>query len=427
METKVEKLKESRIRTTTIVPVEAKKIAEEQAVLSLGKKVRIKGFREGMAPPAVVREHITAEQIQEEMVRVIMPTVVTEALKTSNAKPIIRPSASVESLDPLTITLLFVERPVATLKKPEKIAVEKKALTDASTDDIDHFVHTLLMQDHTETMVDREAKKGDIVKIGLVAKEKNGTPIEELTIGNYSVMIGHEEFLHVLEPHLVGMKKGEKKNTTVDFPKDFDITTVQGKKITLDITVNDVAEVTLPTLTAAYLHSRLGAERTPEAFREDVKQMLTTKQKNEEMKRREEELYAKTKEATQVEIAPELIDTETQEMLSDLQDRLKKQEMTLEQWLKSTGKEAKDVIEEMKGIAKDRIILRFGMQALAEWKKMEPDATKLAQAIAEERKQAESSHSIREEDWKPGGNAYEQILFNLRMQQLVQEMIKDEA
>ena len=155
--------------------------------------------------------------------------------------------------------------------------------------------------------------------------------------------------------------------------------------------------------------------------------MLTTKQKNEEMKRREEELYAKTKEATQVEIAPELIDTETQEMLSDLQDRLKKQEMTLEQWLKSTGKEAKDVIEEMKGIAKDRIILRFGMQALAEWKKMEPDATKLAQAIAEERKQAESSHSIREEDWKPGGNAYEQILFNLRMQQLVQEMIKDEA
>ena len=427
METKIEKLKQSRIRTTTVVPAEDRTQAEQEALRSLAKQVRIKGFREGMAPPEMVREHVKKEQLMEETVRAVLPKVLAAALKDSGAKPIIRPNANVTSMEPLTITLTFVERPAVELKKPDNIKVEKKPLGDATPQEIEEFINKLLRQDGTEVPVDRVAAKGDIVKVSLTTKDKSGEPVNELTVGHYSVTLGSEEVLPELEQHITGMKKGDVKKVDIDFPKSHDIPVIQGKKLNIEITAKEVAEAKLPELTADYIKTRLGAERTPEAFRTEIGQMLTNQKRGAEMKRREEELYAKVKAATQIDVAPELIDAEVQEMLRDLQERLKQQQTTVEQWLESTGKKWEEVVDEMKGIAKERIVLRFGMQMLADHRKAEPDATKLAASLESERMHAqEHGQTIPEAELKPGGSVYEQASWELKMQKLVTEMIDDE-
>ncbi len=427
METKIEKLKESRIQATTIITPEERSLAEQKALKSLATRVKIKGFREGMAPADLVRSHVKPEDVTEETIRMILPDVVSQSLKESGAKPIIRPSANVVSLEPLTISITFVERPIAEIKKPDSIKVEKKVIAETTDKEADAFIHKLLKQDMTEMPVEREAKKGDAVKVSLAAKDKAGKQIDEITVGHYSVHIGEEELLKELESHVLGMKKGDKKNVEIEFAKDHDIPAIKGKKVSIEITAKEIAEVKLPELTAAYIKTRLGAERTPEAFKTEVKQMLSSQNKSTEMKRRENELYDKVKAATKIEIAPELIDAEVQEMLADLQQRLKKQEMTIEQWLESTNKKAEEVMTEMKGIAKDRIILRFGMQALADAKKTEADPKRIEESITRERAHAkEHGHSVKEEDLKEGGQVYEQIRWEQKMQQLVGEMIEEE-
>ncbi len=427
METKIEKLKESRIRTTTIVHADERKAAEEQALKSLSQRVKIKGFRDGTAPTDLVRQHVKPEQIQEEMVRAVLPSVVADALKVSGAKPIIRPAASIVSMEPLTISLTFVERPEAELKKPDGIKIEKKAVTDASAKEVETFIHKLLIQDRTETPVERAAAKGDLVKLQLSAKDKAGKQVDELTVGHYGTELGNDDLLPELESHVLGMKKDDKKTVEIDFPKTHDIPGLQGKRLSIEITNKGVAETKLPELTAEYIKSRLGAERTPDAFRQEVSQMLKSQKLSAEMKRREEELYDKVRTSTKIDIAAELIDAETQEILADLQRRLKSQEMTIEQWLESTGKKWEQVVDEMKGIAKDRIILRFGMQLLADHKKVEPDPAELTQAVDGERANAkEKGQPLVDEDLKEGGNVYEQIRWELKMQKLVRSMIDDE-
>ncbi len=424
METKVEKLKESRIRTLTTIPVDTFKKAEERALVVLGQRMSFKGFREGKAPLELVRAKVEADKLLEETIRVLIPDVMSDALKVSGAKPILQPSATVTSREPLVIALTFVERPKVTLKKPDAIGVEKKALPEIAPKDIDQFVKKILLQDRTEKPVDRPAKSGDALRISLNTKDDKGQEVKELTVGHYHVVLGSEELLPELEPHVTGMKKGEKKTATIAFPNDHDIPGLRGKKHAVEITMNDVNEVTLPELTQEYLKNRLNADRTPEDFRSDVKSMLTHQGKAAEMKRREEELFDNVRKATTVSLAPELVDAEVQDMLADMSHRLKAQQSTLEEWLKSTGKEFKTLVEEMKKIAESRITLRLGMQELAEFKKVEPtEAEILAGVTTAQTSGAHAGHHHGEADGKPGGALFEEVRWELKMQKLMGELI----
>lgn len=425
MDTKLEKLPQSRIRTVTTVTKEEHADAEKKALAALAEHTDIKGFRIGKAPADMVRSRVGQDRLMEETVRQLLPAILKEALEISKAKPMLRPAASVVSTEPLTIALTFVERPPVTVKKAESLTVEKKQIPEASEKDIEAFIRKVLIQDKTETPVDRPAAKGDFVRLALASKKKD-KPVDELTIGNYSVVIGSEDLLPELEPHITGMKKDEKKTSDILFPKDHDIPGIRGEKISVEMTVQGVAEVKLPELTQAYIKQRLGTDSTPEAFRADVKRMLTDRARSQELKRREEELYSLVRAATTVDLAPEVIDAEVQDMASDLRMRLEKQNLTMDDWLKSSNKDPKAVVDEMKQIAENRIRLRFGMQELAAKLKIDADPAAIETALASAKEAAKTNgRAMPEEEMTPGGSIYEHIRFDLTMQKLVSSMIED--
>lgn len=426
METKVEKLKLSRLRTMTTIDEAKRTAAEERALVRLASQVEIKGFRVGKAPADKVRERVGGERLMEETVRELLPEVLKDALEKSKAKPMLRPAANVVSMSPLTISLTFVERPEVKVKKAEGLTVEKKEPAVVTEKDIEDFVKRLLSQDRTELPVDRAAKNGDVVQLSLSATKK-GKPVEELTVGHYGLALGSEELLPQLEEHALGMKKDDKKKVDVTFPKDHSIPALKGEKITIEMTAKAISEVKLPELTPEYLKNRLGADRTPDAFRADIREMLTQRRRSDEMKRREEEMYEKVRTATSVELADEIIDAEVQDMVADLEMRLKQQNMTMEDWLKATGKDVKGVIDEMKDIAKSRITLRFGMQELAKAKNIEIKPETVDAAVKSTRERAQKDgRGLPEDALVPGGSIYEEIKFDLTMQSLIDSMIRDE-
>ena len=218
MDITVEKLKESKIRTVTILTDDERGAAEESALNQLAQHVEIKGFRTGKAPLSKVRERVGEENLLEETVRVLLPKVLKEALEKSEAKPILRPSANIVSKSPLTIEIIFVNRPPVTVKKPEKITVEKKKPAEVTEKDIDTFINKILQQDRTETPVDRDVQKGDAVSFEMKTMKK-GVQVDELTVPAYGMVLGSEELLPELEEHLLGMKKGESKTANVSFSK----------------------------------------------------------------------------------------------------------------------------------------------------------------------------------------------------------------
>ncbi|MDD5056080.1 MAG: trigger factor [Candidatus Peribacteraceae bacterium] len=426
MEISIEKLKQCRIQATVIVAEDERRKAEEAALAAIGQHVRVKGFREGKAPAGIVRGQAGEERILEETVRRLLPQMVRSALEKSAAKPIMQPSASVKSTSPLTVTILFVERPTVILKKPDSITVEKKRTTEVTEQDIARVLRRMMEHDITETPVDRAAANGDSVQLSLKSTDKDGKPVEELTVDRYKTLIGSEELLPEIAKAAVGMKKGDKKTVTIPFSKTHDINGLRGKTVTVEMTATVVNAVTLPELTQAFIKTRFGVERTPEGFKAEVKEMLAKQRKNDEMKRREEEFFKAVRAATTVDLAQELIDAETREMLHDLEERLKKQEMSLEQWMKMTGKKPNELGEEMKKIAIDRITLRMGLQEFVEKKKIELTEEEMKKLIDPIKEHADKDgHPIPEEELKPNGGVYEQVRWEQRMKRAVEEAVRD--
>lgn len=425
MDIKVEKLKESKIRTVTVISTDERLAAEKEALDRLAGQVEIKGFRVGKAPHDKIRERVGEENIVEETVRVLLPKVLKEALEKSEAKPILRPAAEILSKEPLTIGLTFVNRPTVTIKKPDSIKVDKKMPAEVTEKDVEDFVQKVLMQDRTETPVEREAKKGDAVRFEMKTTKK-GKPVDELTVPAYAMIIGGEELFPQLDEHLMGMKKDDVKTANVSFPKDHDIPGIRGEKLSVEMTMKSVSEVTTPELTQDYIKTRLQTEKTPEALRAEIKEMLTGKRKEDEMRRREEDLYDKVRNATTVDLAPELIETEVQEMVGDLHERLEKQGTNVQDWLKMTGKDEKTVADEMREIARSRTVLRFGMQELATQLKIEPNPEKMSAALKAAEVQSKTSGSPKHEDLQEGGSVYENLRYELRIQALQEKMISDD-
>ena len=426
MEISIEKLKQCRIKATIVIAEDERRKAEDAALAAIGKHVRTKGFREGKAPVAIVREQAGAERVLEETVRRLIPQMMKEAIEKSGAKPIMHPAASITSTSPLTVDILFVERPTVILKKPDSITVEKKRATEVTEQDIARVLRRMMEHDITETAVDRAAANGDSVQLSLKSTDKEGKPVEELTVDRYKTLIGSEELLPEIAKAALGMKKGDKKTVTIAFSKTHDINGLRGKTVNVEMTANVVNAVTLPELTQEFIKTRFGVERTPEGFKAEVKEMLSKQRKNDEMKRREEEFYKSVRAATTVDLAQELIDAETKEMLHDLEERLKKQETTLEQWMKMTGKLPKDLGEEMKKIAVDRITLRMGLQEYVDKKKIElteEEMKKLLDAIKEHA--TKNGHAIPDEELKAGGGVYEQVRWEERMKKAVEMVVKD--
>ncbi len=414
MKTTIEQSKDARIVTKTIIDKDTEQSAEKKALEALKKQVEVKGFRIGNAPEHLVRERVGTDGILEETVRVLLPKVVEQAIKQSDAKPIIRPKISIRETNPLTIEVIFIERPKATVKKPQTITIEKKD-TIASTSDVETFIEKLLRQDRTEEEIDKSAEQGDAVNLTIESKE-NGEIFKDFTLSSYRIVLGEEELIPELAAHVLGMKKGEVKTINIQFSKTHDIPVLRNKKLDVTLNVQRVALLKKPLLTEEYVTQRLKTQSTVASFKDEVQKMLTQQKLKAEMERREQELFDKIKEATQVTLPQELVQEELEEMLKDVQERLKEQKVTMEQWVKASGKTSTDIINEMRDIADGRLKLRYGMEELANVKKVEISDAEVELALKKVQEDPIPS---------PGSHEFEAMRFDLKMRKIVDLMIGD--
>lgn len=424
MPSTIERLKQARVRCTVQITPERRALAEERALKRIGAHMKIDGFREGRAPMNVIRDKTKPEMILEETVRMLAPDLITETMKEHDLKPIISPKLVVTSKEPLAVELLYVERPAVKLAKPNAIKLEKKDAKTPDDKEVEEFVKKVLAQDRQELPVDRAAAKGDLVRVHLSAVNMDGSPMQELNNLPYSLTLGSEDLIPELDSVLVGAKVGETKAVSPRFPKDHAIPALRDKTVKLEAKVTAVAEVKLPELTAEFIKTRMGMDQSPEDFRKGIRDALTEQAKFRHAKDREEEFFALVRKSTTVDLAPEIVENEVQNMLADLQENLSRDKLTLEDWLQQTGKEPKQVLDEMRGIATDRITLRFGLQELIRAKEITIDAAEMTKSLEAAKAMAQNSgRTVGEADMQPGGDLHAQVEWELQVRQVMKEAL----
>jgi trigger factor len=258
------------------VAVPATEIATEveQRLKQISRTARLKGFRPGKAPFAVVRKQF-GEQVHTEVVSDLMRSSFAQALTqeklTPAATPRIEPLAVQPGAD-LKYAAVFEVMPEVKVTSIEGIAVEQPvvSVTDA---DIDAMIESMRRQRPVFTAVERGASETDRVVIDYTG-QIGGKPFEGSTGTDINVIIGSKQSMPELEDGLKGATPGESRTIQVSFPAEHPNKAVAGQSAGLQVTIKRVEEQSLPAVDEEFARAYGVEEGGVEALRAEVRKSM---------------------------------------------------------------------------------------------------------------------------------------------------------
>src|SRR6476620_3290784 len=218
---------ERRLEVT--VPGELVTSRVDQRLKDLARTARLKGFRPGTVPLAVVRKQYGG-QVHSEAVSDLMQKSFAEAVTQERLRPAGDPRIEPLQMAPgeeLRYAAVFEVLPEISLKPLSELTVNRPTaqVTDA---DIDAMIESMRKQKPVFTAVERAAADTDRVTIAFEGRIDGelftGGKGEELP-----VVLGAGAILQELDSALHGMQVGESKQVPARFPHDYAAKSVAGK------------------------------------------------------------------------------------------------------------------------------------------------------------------------------------------------------
>jgi trigger factor len=232
------------------VAVPAKEVASEvaQRLKRLSRTARLKGFRPGKAPLAVITKQF-GEQVRAEVVNDLMRSSFAQAVSEQRLRPAAGPRIEPIAVGPetdLKYAAHFEVLPEVRIRPPETISVERPsaAVTDA---DVDAMIENMRAQRPVFTPVDRAARESDRVLIDYQTRLE-GQPFEGSDARDVSIVLGTRQAMPELEEGLKGARAGEQRTVTAAFPAAHPNKVLAGRSAELHLSVKRVEEQSLPAV-----------------------------------------------------------------------------------------------------------------------------------------------------------------------------------
>lgn len=243
MKSTVEQLTPTRVRINVEVPFTELQPDFDRTYKQLAQQVRMPGFRPGKAPAKLIEARFGRAAVLQQVVNEALPSRYSEAVTSSDLKPLGQPNIEVTQLDDgdqITFTAEVDVRPEITLPDLEQLTISVDPI-EVGDDEVDAQLQALRARFGTLTGVDRSAVNGDFVSIDLDATI-DGEPVEGAATEGLSHEVGSGQLIEGLDDAIVGLSAGESKSfttTLVAGPQ-------AGKEAEVTVTVQSVKERELP-------------------------------------------------------------------------------------------------------------------------------------------------------------------------------------
>jgi len=232
------------------VAVPATEVASEiaQRLKRLSRTARLKGFRPGKAPLAVITKQF-GDQVRAEVVNDLMRSSFAQAVNERNLKPAGGPRIEPIAVGPesdLKYAATFEVLPEVRVNPPDALLIERPAV-EVTEADVDAMIENMRAQRPLFTEVARPARTTDRVIIDYQARLE-GQPFEGSDATDVSVIIGSRQSMPELEEGLQGASAGEQRTVTAAFPANHPHKTLAGRSAELHLSIKRVEEQTLPAV-----------------------------------------------------------------------------------------------------------------------------------------------------------------------------------
>ncbi len=393
---------------------------QNKAFEKLNKKANIDGFRPGKAPRDIFEKKYGKQEIILEAADEATNKEYKRLLGENKIIPIIEPKVELIKCDSdtLEVKFTFITDPEVTLGEYTNLKV-KKEKAKVTKEEVDNSIKELLNEYAEVVVKEGNVESGDIAIIDF-AGYKDGVAFEGGTSENYSLTIGSNTFIPGFEDAVIGMAKGEEKDIELTFPEDYMQEDLKGQKVVFKVKVNEIKTRKIPELNKEFFEDlNMEGITDKESLEKDIKEELTHRKEHELEHAYEDACLDKAANNMKIEILPELIDDEAHQMYHEFMDRMKRQGITEELYLKYTNSTEEDLIEKMKDEAKKRIQYRYLLREI-----IKKENIKITDKEAKEKiKEIAKQYNVTEEEILKEVGTLEAMKMDLAFQKAV-ELVK---
>lgn len=336
MKIQVEKL--SPVEKKVTVEIEPAEVAKEidRAYASLGRRVKLRGFRPGKAPRTVLERNFK-DQVEADVVEKLVQKSFQEASKEQDLEAVAAPRVQVAEGGigpdrPFSYTARVEVKPVIAPKDYRGIPVTRKPVevTDATLDaEIERLRQSFGEMNPIEGRDVAEA--GDWAVIDYQGSV-DGKPFDGGTAEGALIQVKDGNFFAGEMAVLQGRKVGEAFETTQPFPADFRDQALAGKSGTFAITLKSLRSQKVPELDDAFA-KEVGIEgvETLAALRERVRTDLEKREKRRVEAEERDALVKGALEKNDFEVPPALVERTIDAMVENTAQRLARQGVDIRQ------------------------------------------------------------------------------------------------
>lgn len=402
--------------------VEAEKFEEamKKVYVKTAKYFTIPGFRKGKAPMNIVEKHYGSEIFYEDTFNELVPEIYDNAIKENNIEAVSRPDIDIVQMEKgkaLIFTATVQTKPEVKLGKYKGIELQKIEYTVADKDVEHELSHMAEHNARLVTVEDRPVEKGDLTVIDFEGSI-DGVPFEGGKAEKHELEIGSNTFIPGFEDQIIGMKLEEEKDITVTFPEDYFSKDLAGKPAVFKVKLHEIKKKELPAMDDEFAKD-VSEFDTLEELKNSIKEKMQKENEDRAKYETEDNAIKAVCDDVELEIPSGMIETEVDNMVKDVEQRLQYQGLTLAQYYSLSGKTETQVRDEMKEQAQKTVKSRLVLEALIKAEDIKPEEKE----VEEKLKEMAKNYGKTEEEMLKNEYVKEYITENMKVEKAIQFIV----
>ena len=336
----IEKQENNLVKITITVDEKTANDAYNKTLKRIGSNINIAGFRKGKAPVNVIEKYVGAERIKIEALESIFPMEFSKVAQEEKLDLATQPQIEhfeFEKGKDLTITVKAELKPEVNLAPYKDVEVEYEEFK-GEENAMDKELEALQNRFATLEKVDRASNNTDVVVFDFEGSA-NGELIEHGSAKNYTLDLGHSNFIPGFAEGLVGHSAGEEFTIDVTFPENYHEPKLKGAPAQFKINLHEVKERKLPELNDE-LAKKAGKFETLDALKEDIKKYLEDAKNFENERRKSDAIFNKIYDETKIDIQDSMIEREVEAVREETKQNALRQGQDWEKIVEAEGKDS---------------------------------------------------------------------------------------
>lgn len=347
VETKVEILDGDRAKVTVTIDKQAIADLIKAQYKKVANQYTIPGFRKGKAPRPVIDSSFGKDYVRALVTDAVVNDNYPAAIDEAGLFPVGEPEFDEEAMELVedgkdyVFTFEVNTKPTMKLSSYEPISIELPS-EEVTEEQIDDEIETLLghYQEIVNAPANTKVKEDNYVELKMTATDDKGEPIETLESESLQYGLGSDLLPKTFDDELLGLKKGDTKEFSIDMPTDVHAMTssLMGKtaKINFNIEVLAVQKKKTPKLTDEWAREKIGVENVDE-LREELREEIAGQLSSIIPRMKEARVMTVLQDRLEGEVSDAVVEEQEAQLLQDFFTQLQRQGLTLDGYLKQQG------------------------------------------------------------------------------------------